>query len=135
LGRTGEAESSLRRAVLLAPHDREAQHNLYQCLRLAGKQEEADAVLVRYQQLDANLRRLDKVTSALVASPDDIDLRCEGADLFFRLGESGEAVRWLKAVLVLAPNHVAAHRALARHWRATGHPELAAEHERRAGTP
>jgi cellulose synthase operon protein C len=135
LGRPGEAEPSLRRAVLLAPHDREAQHNLYQCLRITGPPEEAAAALVRYRQLDADLRRLDKVTSAVIASPGDLGLRCEAADLFLRLGEPGEAVRWLRAVLVLDPHHVEAHRALARHFRAAGQPDLAAEHERHAGAP
>jgi Flp pilus assembly protein TadD len=135
LGRPAEAESSLRRAVLLAPHNREARHSLYQCLRLTGPSEEAAAALKGYRQLDADLRRLDKVTSAVVANPADLAMRCEAADLFFRLGEPEEAVRWLRAVLVLDPQHAEAHRALARHFRAAGQPDLAAEHERGAGAP
>jgi predicted Zn-dependent protease len=135
LGRPEQAEPSLRRAVRLAPYDREAQHSLYQCLRLVGQPEETAAALARYQELDANLRRLDKVTSAVLASPGDLSLRCEAADLFFRLGEPGEGVRWLRGVLQIDPHHAAAHHALARHYRDTGHPDLAAEHERRAGPP
>jgi predicted Zn-dependent protease len=135
LGRLEQAEPALRRAVRLAPYDREAQHNLYQCLRQAGRLEEAAAALARYEELDTNLRRLDKVTSAVVANPGDLSLRCEAADLFFRLGEPREAVRWLRGVLQSDPRHAAAHRALARHYRAAGHPDLAAEHERRAGPP
>jgi tetratricopeptide (TPR) repeat protein len=135
LGRPGQAEPDLRRAVRLAPHNREAQHNLYQCLRLAGRRKEAEAALARYQELDADLRRLDKVTSAVIASPGELGLRCEAAELFFRLGEPHEAVRWLRGVLQINPNHAGAHRALARHYRATGRPELAAQHERRAGAP
>jgi predicted Zn-dependent protease len=135
LDRPEQAEASLRRAVRLAPYDREAQQNLYQCLRLAGRRTEAAAALARYQELDTILRRLDKVTSAVIASPGDLGLRCEAADLFFSLGEPQEAVRWLRGVLQINPQHAEAHRAMARHYRATGHPDLAAEHERRAGPP
>ncbi len=133
LDRPAEALPRLRRAVALAPYDREARHQLYQCLRRTGPPAEAAAALAGYRRLDADLRRLDKLTSGVVARPDDLALRCEGAELFFRLGEPDEAVRWLQTVLAFDPNHAEAHRALAGHYRAAGQPERAAEHERRAG--
>lgn len=117
LGRPAEAEPALRRAAKLAPYDREAQHNLYQCLRITGPPAAAAAALARYRQLDADLRRLDKLTSAVVANPADLGLRCATAEQFFRLGERAEGLRWLRAVLAIDPNHAEARQALARHSR------------------
>ncbi len=131
LGHPAEAEPWLRRAVQLAPNDRETRHQLYHCLRAAGRPEAATH-FARYQEIDAAMKRLDKVTRDVIAQPAEVKLRCEAAELFLRLGEPAEAVRWLQGALQIDPNHAGAHRALARHYRQTGRPDLAAPHEQAA---
>jgi Flp pilus assembly protein TadD len=127
-----EAESFLSQAVELAPHDREARHNLSVALRQEGRGEQAAKEIARVQEIDADLRRLDRVTKAVLKSPGDVALRCEAALLFLHNGEEQEGVRWLTFALRLDPDCVAAHKALAEHYRKTGQTELADQHERLA---
>jgi tetratricopeptide (TPR) repeat protein len=130
--RTAEAESFLRQAVDLSPHDREGHHNLSIALRSQGREDEAEKETARAQEIDADLRHLDRVTKAVIKSPGDAALRCEAALLFLRNGEEQEGVRWLMFALRLDPGCVAAHRALAEHYRKTGQTELADRHDRLA---
>jgi Flp pilus assembly protein TadD len=125
-----EAESLLRRALEFAPHDRELHHNLSVALREEGRAEEAAQEMARVQEIDSDLRHLDRVTKAVLKSPADPALRCEAALLFLRNGEEQEGMRWLKFALRLDPHCVTAHRALAAHYRKTGQTELAEQHER-----
>jgi tetratricopeptide (TPR) repeat protein len=127
-----EAESFLRRGVELAPHDREAHHNLSVALRQEGRGEEAAKEIARVQEIDADLRRLDRVTKAVLKSPGDVALRCEAALLFLHNGEEQEGVRWLTFALRLDAGCVPAHKALADYYRKTGQTELADRHERLA---
>jgi Tfp pilus assembly protein PilF len=131
-GQVEEAESVLRRAAELAPHDREPHNNLAVALRRQGRREEAEKELARADEIDADLRRLDRVTKAVMKAPGNAALRCEGGVLFLRNGEAQEGIRWLTFALQLDPRCVAAHRALAGYYRQTGQAELAERHERLA---
>ena len=127
-----QAESFLRRALELTPHDREAHHQLSVALRHEGRGREAAKEIARVQEIDNDLRRLDRITKTVLRAPGDPALRCEGALLFFRNGEAHEGVRWLTFALRLDPRCVAANRALAERYRKTGQTELADQHEREA---
>jgi tetratricopeptide (TPR) repeat protein len=127
-----EAESFLRQAVELDPHDREAHHNLSVALRQEGRGEEAAKEIDRVQEIDRDLRHLDRVTKAVLKSPVDPALRCEAAALFLANGEEQEGVRWLTFALRLDPGCVLAHRALAEYYRKTGQTEFADRHDRLA---
>jgi tetratricopeptide (TPR) repeat protein len=111
------AERWLRAAVRLAPHDQRANYSLYRCLSLRGKEEEAKTYRARADRLRADLKRLDEVSKAVMASPDDAALRCEGGILFLRNGEEQEGLRWLNLALRLDPNCTKARRALEDYYR------------------
>jgi Flp pilus assembly protein TadD len=128
--RASEAEDFLRRAVAQAPHNREANYNLYQSLLRQDKNDEAKERMAVVQRLDADLARLDAVTKAVIQSPGDAALRLEGGQLFLRNDQEEEGVRWLQQAVHLDPTLRPAHRALADYYGRAGRPDLAAVHER-----
>jgi Flp pilus assembly protein TadD len=78
-----------------------------------GKQAEADAINERIAKIDADLRRLEEISQAVLKRPQDAALRCEGGLIFLRNGEKEEGIRWLRQALRLDPNHQEARNALA----------------------
>src|SRR5262249_53194846 len=65
-GQDAEAEKWFRAAVAVKPHDRQANYNLFQCLQRLGKTDEAREIGARVDQLDADLKRLDELTRAVL---------------------------------------------------------------------
>jgi tetratricopeptide (TPR) repeat protein len=108
-----EAELWLRRAIQAAPFDRRKHYSLYLCLTALERTNEAEQARVRVAEIDADLRRLDKICTEVMSRPDDAALRCEGGLLFLRNGEREEGIRWLRMALRLDPRNVEARRALA----------------------
>jgi Flp pilus assembly protein TadD len=99
--------------VRACPHDRRVAYSLSRCLLALGRRDEAEKVNARVAEIDADLRRLDRVCQEVMKSPHDADLRCEGGLLFLRNGERQEGIRWLRLALRLDPNCQAARDALA----------------------
>jgi tetratricopeptide (TPR) repeat protein len=111
------AEALFRRAAQAAPHDRKAHHSLAQCLRRRGKFGEAEKHRRRAEQIDADLKRLDRLTRAALAAPDDPAPRCAVGLLFLENGQEAEGARWLEQALRLDPGCREARQALARYAR------------------
>jgi predicted Zn-dependent protease len=123
-----EAENWLRQAVHLAPHDFQTNYTVALCLQQRGKKEEAAEYQRRLTQIEADMKRMNELTDRLQSRPYDADLRCEVGSLFLRNGEPHEGVLWLQTALQIAPDHRAAHQALADHYEHEGKPDLAAPH-------
>jgi predicted Zn-dependent protease len=132
-GRADDAEAWLRKAVQIAPHDRKANYSLAQCLRVLNRPDEARPFDERVKRIDADLKRIDQLSKAVIRAPNDPALRVEAAALFLRNGEEREGVRWLQLALRLDPAHRAAHEALADYYGRSGQAALAARHRRLAG--
>jgi Flp pilus assembly protein TadD len=128
VGELEQAAHWLRRAVALAPTDREALYNFVQCLQQSGQDAEAREYQARFQRADADLKRLGQLTKAVLRQPHDPALRCEVAALFLRNGQEQEGVRWLHLALSEAPDYGPAHQALADYYQQAGKLELAAHH-------
>jgi tetratricopeptide (TPR) repeat protein len=111
-GQAADAESWLRKAVLANPHDRRIVYSLSRCLLALGRRDEAEKVNARVAEIDADLRKLDRVRQAVMERPRDAALRCEAGLLFLRNGERDEGIRWLRQALRLDPNCQAARDAL-----------------------
>jgi predicted Zn-dependent protease len=103
-------------------------HNLCQCLRLRGKEEELHEYQVKLDRLHADLSRLGQLAIEVQRAPHDPALRCEGGIIFLRTGEEQEGVRWLNMALREAPGYGPAHQALAEYYQRTGQAGLAARH-------
>jgi Tfp pilus assembly protein PilF len=131
-GHPHQAADWLRRAVALAPHDRETLYNLSRCLQQCGPENEARACQLRFERADADLKRLGQLTKEVLREPRNPALRCEGGLLFLRAGEEEEGIRWLNQALRLDPGYRPAHAALADYYQGSGKSELAAHHRRLA---
>jgi Tfp pilus assembly protein PilF len=127
-----QAESWLRQAVALAPYDRQANYNLFQCLRLRGRTGEASQCRATLERIDADLMRIDKVLREVLKAPYDASLRAEAGIIFLRNGEPQKGLRWLTMALEQNPSYRPAHQALTEYYNRTGQFALAARHHRLA---
>ncbi len=126
------AERWLKDAACADPYSRDVQYNLSQCLLRAGRATEAEAYLARFNELDAELKRLGRVTRRIIEKPADADLRCEAGEICLRIGGVREGVDWLKSAVLVNPGHRGARAALARYYRAAGKAKHAERYERTA---
>lgn len=118
----------LRRAVDLAPHNREALYNLSRCLQEIGPEEEARTCQTRFERADADLKSLAQLTREVLRSPRDAARRCKVGAILLNNGEEKEGLRWLELILREDAGYVPAHRTLAEYYERLGKPELAARY-------
>lgn len=131
--RASQGAEWLRRAVALAPHDREALFHLWNCLKRCGPEDEMRQCRSRFERADADLKRLKLLTKEVLRDPLNPALRYEGGEIFLKNGEEEEGIRWLEQCLRLAPTHRLAHQTLAEHYGRIGKSQLAAHHRDLAG--
>jgi tetratricopeptide (TPR) repeat protein len=127
-GDAAEAEGWLRRAADRAPHDRQINYGLYECLHRLGKKDDARRVGDRLKRLEEDERRMGEIARELLRRPHDAALRCEGGMIFLRNGMSEDGLDWLRTALHEDPGHRPAHVALAEYYEEHARPDLAAPH-------
>src|SRR5207253_2214856 len=128
-----KAEAWLRKALEVNPSDRVALYALVVCLRQAGKDEEWKRVLKKFEDLEADTKRLAKLAGQMDETPHDAALQCDIGVLLLRTGQEKDGVRWLNGALLEDPKHRPAHRALADYYDRAGKKDLAELHRRLAG--
>jgi tetratricopeptide (TPR) repeat protein len=132
------AERWLRKAVELNPGDRDAVYSLSLCLRQQGdkdKKEEAALWFDRFKLIESEQSRLNGLTNQIMASPHAPAPRCEAGELFLKIGNEKEGLRWLESALQQDPRHQQTHRVLRDYFRAKGQPDRAQVHERALAKP
>jgi tetratricopeptide (TPR) repeat protein len=131
-GRLAQAMASVRRALTIQPHDKQAVYLLFVCLRQGGRPAEAKAFQDRLKRILADRNRLERLQTAMLDKPADAVLRSEMGSLLLRLGQTEQGVRWLHSALKQDPRHKATHKALADYYEQAGRKEQAAHHRRLA---
>jgi tetratricopeptide (TPR) repeat protein len=119
-GEAAAAEDWLRKAVALAPYDRDALYLLYQCLLQRGRRDEAQSHLTRLEAIAADLQLLSELTRKIAAAPNDPALRHEAGLICLRNGQDQEGLRWLQSALQEDPNHRPTQQALAEYYGRAG---------------
>jgi Tfp pilus assembly protein PilF len=132
-GRADEAEPWLRKAVTLAPYDRETAYTFSRCLQLCGKAAEAKKYINKVEEIDAQLARLDIILSNMATTPHDAGLRHEAGMIFLQSGQAKEGLRWLNSALQVDPSYPPTHLALADYFDTLGDHVQASWH-RKLGT-
>jgi tetratricopeptide (TPR) repeat protein len=130
--RPADAESLLRRAVLLAPNDHEVHFELAVCLGQLGRTNESRQHLERFKQIEADLILLEKTVAAMVKTPNDPGPRREAGRICLRNGQVSEGFRWLDGVLEVAPDDKPSHQILADFYASQGDVERAKFHRDKA---
>jgi len=129
--RLADAERLFRRAVQLAPDDKDTHYQLAICLHVLNQTEESQRHMQRFKQIEADMIRLEKVFEATVKAPSDPAPRLEAGRICLRNGQSQEGLRWLYGVLELVPDYKPAHQALADYFDSQGDSQRAAYHRQR----
>jgi predicted Zn-dependent protease len=130
------AESWLRKAVELEPGDRDSVYALALCLqrqRDPDKKTEADRWFKHVKLIESEQTRLTDATAQILGSPHDPAPRLAAGEIFLKLGNEKEGLRWLYSALQQDPGHRPTHQALRDHFRSKGQPERAAAHEKALG--
>lgn len=125
-----KAEPWLRKGHELAPYDREGTYQLLQCLRQLGRNDKIPALKDRLDEIDQMRKRLTELTKKMLDMPRNASLRCEAGEIFLKIGNDKEALRWLESALQEDPTHQQTHRVLAKYFRDRGQEKLAAHHEK-----
>jgi predicted Zn-dependent protease len=133
-GNLNEAESRLRDAIRVLPHDYRVRYSLAQCLREEHQESAAREVQAVADKLKARSERLGELRSReMPVKPHDPALHCEMGILLDLMGYTEVAEKWLYSALYEDPDYLPAHAALAdfyeRHQRGTDKVE---EHRRLA---
>jgi predicted Zn-dependent protease len=126
-----DAERLLRRALELAPYNRDIYLHLGTCLEQLGKTEESRRCLQRHEEIEADMIRLEKAFEAMVKAPTDPEPHFEAGQICLRNRQDQEALRWFRGVLQLNPNHKPTHQALADYYASHGDSQRAAYHRQR----
>jgi tetratricopeptide (TPR) repeat protein len=137
LGNPNAAETWLRKALGVKPHDKEAIYNLYRSLQgQPNKQQEAERELARW---DHEGKVQDRLTALLrkelAAHPKDADLAREAGELLLEIGEEQRDLSWLYRALAINPHHAPSRRALLAYYERTHQPEKAEEQRRQLSEP
>ncbi len=115
-----EAVPHLRVAVEQCPHDTTARYALANALKALGHTDEAQP---HFDYVDAAKEPLDRLTQQLslaVEQPKNAELRFDIATTLMKYGSPDDAMRWLRNVLELEPNHQGALEALASWYQVPG---------------
>lgn len=110
-----QAERWLRQAVAAKPSFQPAYYTLILVLGAEGKNAEADKLQKQLETVEADLKQLNELVRQAMQQPYNPQLRYDVARLLLKIGEGQEGENWLRMVLALDPNHVAARQALAEH--------------------
>ena len=129
------AETWLRRAVAVAPDDREARFHLVQALQRQGKRSAARQCFAELERLRTDLKRLNVLVVAIAKSPQDPKLRREAGEICLRYNRVDEGLHWLAGALRVAPDDRTTHRILAEHYEKAGDQGSARWHRRFLETP
>jgi predicted Zn-dependent protease len=123
--RPGEALTWLEKAERRLPHDRELNLALSVTLHQLRRPAEAKRYEQRHREIERDLQRMEELTKAILARPDDVSLRYEAGTTLVRLGQDDQAIRWFVSALLLGPRHQPTRQALAACIQRLGDPKLA----------
>jgi predicted Zn-dependent protease len=128
-GQPDRAAAWLGAALEQQPGNYEVRYQLMQCLEQLGKAGEADRQRHFMKQVEADLKRLDAITSGeMQKRPHDAALCQELGQLLLRIGQTEDGVQWLQQALQEDPRCAAAHEALAAYYQWAGDAERLAHH-------
>src|SRR5262249_36727747 len=124
-----KAEPWLRKAVALAPFEREVVYHYALCLRRLKKNEEAKKWMERVKRIETDLVRFTALARKAMREPKNPQLRFQVGEILVRNQQDKEGLGWLANALKLDPGHRPTHEFLANYYLKKGKPDLAAPHQ------
>jgi predicted Zn-dependent protease len=133
-GKLDEALQELQAVVRQRPYDLLAREALGRTLRTLGRNDEAKTHFDFVTEGEQANSRVSRLIRKSIENPADAEVRYEIGTFLQRYGPPEDAVRWMRSVLELQPDHPGAHRALADYCESQGDVAGAALHRPRAAT-
>lgn len=115
-------------AVELAPDDSAAHYGLGMALSRLGKTERAQREFDLTKRIKAKNERISDIAQALLATPNNADLRYEAGKALVEEGFKQEGLRWWMQALDIDPRHRDTHRALAQFYKDEGNMAAYQQH-------
>ncbi len=131
--RADEALARLEPLLETWPGDADALYTAAQALLALDRREDAQSYLAQWEVADAAVQQLEQSLEELRDDPANVAKRYDVGVLLLKHYSRPMGERYLLSVLQLAPQHVAAHAALAEYYSRTHQPQLAAFHAKQAG--
>lgn len=123
-----EAARTLREAVKADTGNVANAFALARALSSSGRGDEAKACLEQYQRLQRLEDELRKLREAILANPEDPDVRSRIGAALIAKGDRQSGVNWLLNVLYHYPSHPRTNHLLAEHYQQAGQTERAEMH-------
>src|SRR5262249_54966269 len=115
------AKSWLRKALALAPYDRQVNYHWLGYLKQRGSPAELKEQEAKLRGIERSLQRLNVIGNKEMAErPDDPALHAEVAEIMFATGREELGVVWCRSALRKDPAYGPAHALLARHFERAG---------------
>jgi tetratricopeptide (TPR) repeat protein len=116
--RYDDAIGLLTRGAEAVPSDYQVQYSLLTALRTAGRSDEAEKQLAAVESLKEATDRFESLLQQAEADPYDAELRYQLGLVAGQLGLPGVMTKWMKAAVILDPNHLPALAELKKHGAA-----------------
>jgi hypothetical protein len=104
---------------------------LFGILQLAGREEEAKAVLAQYEKNTVVMRRVAEAIKEEAEHPSSDPKKAYEIGILFLGQDTRVGLYWLNKALERDPAHEPTRKALAEYYESKGEPEKAAQHRRR----
>ncbi len=120
---TGKPELALpllRNALAVTPYETDILYSMFRCLNQLGRSEEAASLKRKWEQSEADLKRLSEITNEISAKPHDPDLRWQAGEICLRNGLQTQGIDWLESALREDPKHPATNKLLFEHFTKLG---------------
>jgi predicted Zn-dependent protease len=114
-----EAIELFSAALAQRPHDTTVRYHLAKALSARGREAEAKPHLDFVAEAQEPIGRLDGMVLKAVQNPRDAALRFDIGSILWKYGSPDDAVRWMRSVLELDPEHRGAHQILAEYVSAS----------------
>jgi tetratricopeptide (TPR) repeat protein len=128
------AEIYLRKALELAPKDRQIVYYMSQSLEQQHKPAEARKYSEMLKQLDEDIKTVSSLLQDLMRTPHDANLRYRIGAIFLKNGQEDEAMHWFATALEENPVHRATHQTMADYYERAGNLERARKHRQIVAT-
>jgi tetratricopeptide (TPR) repeat protein len=125
-GELTEAETWLRKAVSVAPFDKDALFSLWHCLKKQQKLDEATKWRARFDQIDIDSFKMMEIMTQIRQTPSEPNLRLEVGKLLIQNAQDVEGLRWLDSALRQDPNHLPTRKYMADYFEKRGDKQRAA---------
>ncbi len=128
-GGDAAAVGPLQKVHAARPENADLAYSLARAYQASGQAEPAKPLFAFVEESRGPLASLKKLVDHMVQHPNDVETRYQIAAITAKYKSRAEAIRWYLNLLIIDPQHIPTHRALADLYRLAGNQPRAEYHE------